>query len=139
MRVSDPRLIFGLHDRNILMSRIERRTFIGTMLAAGAATLLSPRSFHAADSHIEILVNEPIGTIAPEIYSHFIEHLGGVIYDGVWVGEDSRIPNVNGIRKDFIDTMKAVAAPLLRWPGGCFADSYDWRDGIGSRAKRPAR
>jgi alpha-L-arabinofuranosidase len=55
------------------------------------------------------------------------------------VGEGSRIPNVNGIRKDFIDTMRAVEAPVLRWPGGCFADSYDWKDGIGPRDKRPAR
>ena len=62
-----------------------------------------------------------------------------MIYDGVWVGEGSRIPNVNGIRKSFIDTMRAVQAPVLRWPGGCFADSYDWRDGIGPRDKRPAR
>jgi alpha-N-arabinofuranosidase len=91
------------------------------------------------DAHIDIIPGEPIATISPEIYGHFIEHLGGVIYDGVWVGQDSKIPNTHGIRQAFIDTMKAVQAPLLRWPGGCFADSYDWRDGLGAAANRPAR
>ncbi len=91
------------------------------------------------DAHIEVMPAETIGVISPEIYSHFIEHLGGVIYDGVWVGERSKIRNVNGIRKDFIDTMRAVQAPVLRWPGGCFADSYDWHDGLGPRDKRRAR
>ena len=121
-----------------------RRAFLKSSTLAAAATALRDGSLMAhaatqADAYIEIVPNEPIGTIAPEIYSHFIEHLGGVIYDGVWVGEGSRIPNVNGIRKDFIDTMRAVQAPALRWPGGCFADSYDWHDGIGPRDKRPAR
>ena len=125
-------------------SRSSRRTFLKSSTLAAAATALRHAPLLAqastqADAHIEILPSEPIGTISPEIYSHFIEHLGGVIYDGVWVGENSKIANINGIRKDFIDTMKAVKAPVLRWPGGCFADSYDWRDGIGPRAKRPAR
>jgi len=125
------------------MTRASRRSFLKTSTLAAAASALRgfslARAATQADAHIEILPSEPIGTIAPEIYSHFIEHLGGVIYDGVWVGEGSRIPNVNGIRKDFIDTMRAVQAPVLRWPGGCFADSYDWRDGLGPRDKRPAR
>jgi len=121
-----------------------RRAFLkaGTLAAAAVALRNSGGIVQAAtqaDAHIEIMPNEVIGTIAPEIYSHFIEHLGGVIYDGVWVGEDSKIPNQEGIRKDFIDTMRAVAAPVLRWPGGCFADSYDWRDGIGPRGQRPKR
>src|SRR5277367_3245966 len=92
-----------------------------------------------SDARIDILPAETIGTISPEIYGHFIEHLGGVIYDGVLVGEGSKIANEGGIRKAFIETMRAIQAPLLRWPGGCFADSYDWRDGIGPAAKRPAR
>jgi len=125
-------------------SRSSRRSFLKSSTLAAAATALRHAPLLAqaatqADARIEVLPSEPIGTISPEIYSHFIEHLGGVIYDGVWVGENSKIVNVNGIRKDFIDTMKAVKAPVLRWPGGCFADSYDWRDGIGPRAKRPAR
>ncbi len=121
-----------------------RRTFLkASTLAASAlalrhSTLLAQSGPHT-DASIEILPAETIGTISPEIYSHFIEHLGGVIYDGVWVGEGSKIPNQHGIRTAFIDAMRAVQAPVLRWPGGCFADSYDWRDGIGPRDKRAAR
>jgi alpha-N-arabinofuranosidase len=120
-----------------------RRAFLKTSTLAASALalrttpLLSQSS--QVDAHIEIMPSEPIGTISPEIYSHFIEHLGGVIYDGVWVGEKSRIANQGGIRTAFIDAMKAVKAPVLRWPGGCFADSYDWHDGLGSASKRPAR
>jgi alpha-N-arabinofuranosidase len=119
-----------------------RRAFLRSSALATSALAISPSLFSQSthtDAHIEILPAEPIGTISPEIYSHFIEHLGGVIYDGVWVGEKSRIPNQNGIRTAFIDAMRAVQAPVLRWPGGCFADSYDWRDGLGARDKRPAR
>ena len=120
-----------------------RRSFLKTSALTASSLALGGRGLTAqskqADAHIEIVPEEPIGTISPEIYGHFIEHLGGVIYDGVWVGEDSKIANENGIRKAFLDTMRAVKAPLLRWPGGCFADSYDWRDGIGPAAKRPAR
>jgi alpha-N-arabinofuranosidase len=122
---------------------ITRRSFLkASTLTASALALRSSNLLAQSaqtDARIDILPGEPIAIISPEIYSHFIEHLGGVIYDGVWVGEDSKIPNVNGIRKTFIDTMRAVKAPVLRWPGGCFADSYDWRDGIGPSAKRPAR
>ncbi len=92
-----------------------------------------------ADSRIEVLTGEPVGTIAPEIYGHFAEHLGGVIYDGIWVGEKSKIPNIAGIRKALIDALLKIKPSVIRWPGGCFADSYDWRDGIGPRDKRPRR
>ena len=71
------------------------------------------------------------GTIAPEIYGHFTEHIGGVIYDGIWVGRNSEIPNIKGFRKYIIEKLKAIKAPVIRWPGGCFAEMYDWRDGIG--------
>ncbi len=77
------------------------------------------------------------GVIAPEIYGHFTEHIGGVIYDGIWVGKDSKIPNIKGFRKDIIEKLKAIKAPVIRWPGGCFAETYDWRDGIGK--ERPVR
>ncbi len=92
-----------------------------------------------ADGHIEILLDEPIGTIAPEVYGHFTELLGGVIYDGVWVGEDSPVANIGGIRKALVDALRAIKPSVIRWPGGCFADSYDWRDGVGPRASRPTR
>ena len=127
----------------MLDKNASRRSFLRSSSLAAAAVSLRGSSLLAqatqADAYIDVMPGEPIGTISPEIYGHFIEHLGGVIYDGVWVGEGSKIPNVNGIRKNFIDTMKAVEAPVLRWPGGCFADSYDWHDGLGPRAKRPAR
>lgn len=108
---------------------------------AGAGLLFAGRKMWAAstDSQIDILLEEPIGRIAPEIYGQFTEHLGGVIYDGIWVGEKSSIPNVGGIRKEIVDQLKKIHCPVVRWPGGCFADSYDWRDGLGPKAKRPRR
>jgi len=71
------------------------------------------------------------------IYGHFSEHLGRCVYEGYWVGEDSSIPNVRGIRKDVVAALKKIRVPVIRWPGGCFADEYHWMDGIGPRAKRP--
>jgi alpha-L-arabinofuranosidase len=120
---------------------MRRRNFLKGAAFAGAGVLLSSRSMWAAsaDSRIEILLDEPIGTIAPEIYGQFTEHLGGVIYDGIWVGEKSSIPNIGGIRKQIVEALRSIRVPVIRWPGGCFADSYDWRDGIGPRDKRPRR
>ncbi len=117
------------------MSPILRRNF----LLSGAALLAAPRTSRAASARIDIFPDEPIGTISPNIYGHFTEHIGGVIYNGVWVGEDSKIPNVGGIRKELIDNLKRLRPPVIRWPGGCFADSYDWRDGVGPRSSRPRR
>jgi len=122
--------------------RIPRREFLTTLLAGGATLLPRRSSFatpRATDSKIEILIKEPIGTIAPELYGHFAEHLGGVIYDGIWVGEGSSIPNIGGIRTELINRLKSIKPPVIRWPGGCFADSYNWRDGIGRRSERPRR
>src|SRR5208283_4746647 len=108
-------------------------------VACGAYLPYRTAGATATDSQIEILLDEPLGMISPNIYGHFIEHLGGVIYDGVWVGENSRVPNVRGIRKRLIEELQKIKAPVLRYPGGCFADSYDWRDGIGPAEKRPRR
>ena len=123
---------------------IGRREFIrGSALGAGALLLnrAVPIAYAAAnaDSRIEVLLNEPLGTISPDIYGHFTEHLGGVIYDGIWVGPNSKIPNVDGIRKELVDHMRKIKAPVVRYPGGCFADSYDWKDGVGPAGKRPRR
>jgi alpha-L-arabinofuranosidase len=111
---------------------MNRRHFLLSGLA-----LLAPRTSFAASARVEILPDEPIGTISPQIYGHFTEHLGGCIYDGIWVGENSKIPNVGGVRKALIDNLKLLNPPVIRWPGGCFADSYNWRDGVGPREKRP--
>lgn len=80
-----------------------------------------------------------LGTISPMIYGHFAEHIGGVFYDGLWVGEDSAVENVRGFRKALVESFRRINPPVLRWPGGCFAETYDWRDGIGPRAARPER
>src|SRR5438128_7102695 len=109
------------------------------MASALLARPAPPLRAQSGDSRLEVLVDEPIGTIAPEIYGHFVEHLGGVVYDGVWVGEGSKIANVDGIRKALVDELRKIKPAVIRWPGGCFADSYDWRDGIGAPANRPRR
>jgi alpha-L-arabinofuranosidase len=90
-------------------------------------------------SRIDILPDEPIGVISPDLRGHFVEHIGGVVYDGIWVGESSPVPNIGGIRRSLVEHMRRIGPPVIRWPGGCFADSYDWRDGIGPRGKRPRR
>lgn len=77
-----------------------------------------------------------LSRIAPEIYGHFSEHLGRCIYEGLYVGDNSDIPNVNGMRSDVVKALKEIDIPVLRWPGGCFADEYHWKDGIGDKAKR---
>ena len=79
----------------------------------------------------------PGDTISRHLYGHFAEHLGRCIYGGFFVGEDSEIPNVRGIRTDVVEALRALRIPNLRWPGGCFADDYHWRDGIGPREERP--
>lgn len=76
--------------------------------------------------------------ISKHIYGHFAEHLGRGIYEGIWVGEDSPIPNTRGIRNDVIEALRKIHVPVLRWPGGCFADEYHWQDGIGPREERPS-
>ena len=80
-----------------------------------------------------ININDKKGRINPEIYGHFSEHLGRCIYNGIYVGEDSSIPNTKGIRNDIIEAFKNIRMPVLRWPGGCFADEYHWKDGIGPK------
>jgi alpha-N-arabinofuranosidase len=109
--------------------------------AAGGAALLAIPAIRATEPNfsIEVLLDEPIGTISPDLYGHFTEHIGGVIYDGIWVGEDSKIPNQGGIRTALVEHMRRLKPPVVRWPGGCFADSYNWRDGIGPRSQRPRR
>jgi alpha-N-arabinofuranosidase len=115
---------------------MQRRTFLRTTAGATVTGLAGFRPATAADAEIEIHPSERGPVISPHLYGHFIEHLGGVIYDGIWVGRDSKIPNLGGIRRQFVDDMKRIGAPNLRWPGGCFADGYHWRDGIGRSAQR---
>lgn len=89
----------------------------------------------AATAVINLDIEGP--RISRHLYGHFAEHLGRCVYGGFWVGEDSDVPNEGGIRLDVVDALRALDIPNLRWPGGCFADEYHWKDGIGPRADRP--
>src|SRR3954451_24821498 len=113
---------------------MQRRHFLLSSLS-----LLAPRTSSAATARIEVMPEETIGAISPNIYGHFTEHLGGCIYDGVWVGEKSKVPNIGGGRKAVVDNLKKIKDPVIRRPGGCFAGSYNWRDGVGPREHRPRR
>lgn len=117
---------------------VSRRRFAQ---AAAAAVITARRGFgwQTAEQTIEIHAGVAIGAIKPELHGHFAEHLGSCTYGGLWVGPQSPIPNINGHRKQAVEWLKAVGIPVLRWPGGCFADDYHWRDGIGPRDQRPKR
>jgi alpha-N-arabinofuranosidase len=110
-------------------------------LVAGLAVAALTASSALAQTAVTatLRADQPGPRIAPEIYGQFAEHLGRGVYEGVWVGEDSKIPNTHGYRNDVVAALKAIHVPLVRWPGGCFADDYHWRDGIGPRGKRPVK
>lgn len=91
-----------------------------------------------SQSHITLKTREAETKINKEIYGHFAEHLGRCIYGGLYVGENADIPNTRGFRNDVIKALKDMHIPLLRWPGGCFADTYHWKDGIGPKEERPS-
>jgi len=87
---------------------------------------------------LEVHASQAGPNINRDIFGQFAEHLGSGIYGGIWVGPNSPIPNVRGIRKDVVGALRAIRVPNVRWPGGCFGDNYHWRNGIGPRSKRPA-
>jgi alpha-L-arabinofuranosidase len=104
------------------------------------ALLVAVTNVHAqqvVDAKLRIDQARPV--ISRHVYGQFAEHLGRSVYEGVWVGPESPIPNTRGIRNDVVQALRAIKVPVIRWPGGCFADEYHWRDGIGPRAKRPVR
>ena len=111
------------------------------LVAGLAAAALAGAGAAAAQTAVTatLRADQPGPVIAPEVYGQFAEHLGHGIYEGVWVGEDSKIPNTKGYRTDVVEALKAIKVPLVRWPGGCFADDYHWREGIGPRDKRPTK
>jgi alpha-N-arabinofuranosidase len=119
-----------------------RVKFVVPALAAALAFCL-PASAQRPPAPVNVSVAidtaHPGARIEPTIYGQFAEHLGRGIYEGVWVGENSPIPNTNGYRNDVLAALRRLHVPVIRWPGGCFADEYDWRDGIGPRDRRPAR
>jgi len=107
------------------------------LACTGGLAMAQPMS--PVDVSVTIRADEPGPTINPNVYGQFAEHLGAGIYEGVWVGEGSSIPNTNGYRNDVIAALRELEVPLVRWPGGCFADEYHWRDGIGPRKSRPVK
>jgi len=108
--------------------------FLNTLLFA---LMISTGCFAASKADVVIRTDTSTATISRHIYGQFSEHLGRCIYGGIWVGENSPIPNINGYRKDLVEALVKIKVPNLRWPGGCFADEYHWKDGIGPRAERP--
>ncbi|MGE5419878.1 MAG: alpha-N-arabinofuranosidase [Chloroflexota bacterium] len=97
---------------------------------------LPARGQNTETNQLVIIANHPGVTISKDIYGHFSEHLGTCIYGGLWVGKDSKIPNTDGIRNDVLFALREIKVPNLRWPGGCFADTYHWKDGIGPQSQR---
>ena len=113
-----------------------------TLLSLAVATCVVAQNQQPAQKNTSVRIalhnNIQKGEIIPrEIYGQFAEHLGRCIYGGIWVGEGSDIPNEKGYRVDVLEALKALKIPVLRWPGGCFADEYHWMDGIGPREQRP--
>ncbi|MGD9021521.1 MAG: alpha-N-arabinofuranosidase, partial [Lysobacterales bacterium] len=119
------------------MSKHTLATIVFTLPIA----LLAGPAFPAPAGTLELTVHVDRSgeTISRYLYGQFAEHLGRGIYEGIWVGEDSDIPNTHGFRDDVVDALSELEIPVIRWPGGCFADEYNWRDGIGPHEERPVR
>ena len=113
------------------LGRIKLHWSILTLACCGAFQL------HAEEVTIRVHAEQPGPVISRYLYGHFLEHLGRAVYDGVWVGPDSDIPNRDGLRSDVVDALKELHPPVIRWPGGCYADEYHWQTGIGPRDERP--
>lgn len=112
--------------------KITKKYITALALSVGATFFAQQKSTITIDQQAN-----KTNKIDKNIYGHFAEHLGREIYDGIYVGEKSKIPNIDGVRKDIIGALKELKIPNLRWPGGCYADTYHWQDGIGPKAKRP--
>ncbi|MDE6402578.1 MAG: alpha-N-arabinofuranosidase, partial [Muribaculaceae bacterium] len=110
-------------------------------LSLASTLLLTAGLSSAAKSYTASVVLEnnqfTTDTIMPEIYGQFAEHLGTCIYGGLWVGPDSPIANTDGYRNDVLNALRELKVPVMRWPGGCFADEYHWMDGVGPKENRP--
>jgi alpha-N-arabinofuranosidase len=127
-------------NRRGALGRLALAGFTGAAAATSARLVRArSRAVAAADLAVTVLLDEPIGTIRPALYSQFAEHIGGVIYDGIWVGPESKVANIDGIRRALVEHVNQLGPVVVRWPGGCFADKYHWRDGVGSRRDRPRR
>ncbi len=122
-----------------MKNSISRRSFLAATGAAAALTAMPGKLWGATTAKQQFVLHaeREVGVVSPLLHGQFAEHLGSCVYGGLWVGEDSPIPNIKGYRKAAIDLLKELGVPVLRWPGGCFADDYHWREGIGkNRSKR---
>jgi alpha-N-arabinofuranosidase len=120
---------------------MKQRIALASFLVVLACLAEATASSNSAGKPVEITVraDAPGVVINPAIYGQFAEHLGGLVYGGIWVGENSPIANTRGYRNDVMAALKELGVPVLRWPGGCFADEYHWRDGIGAPSQRPRK
>ena len=124
-----------------MLAKISRRRFVGKAAAVSLWSVIPPLvgPTTAAARKITVLADEEIRAVRPEFHGHFAEHLGSCVYGGLWVGKSSPIPNINGYRRQAVEYLKELGIPVVRWPGGCYADDYHWRDGIGPAESRPRR
>lgn len=112
--------------------------FVGTMGLLAATPSAAPAQTEERAT-ATVRADTPGPTYDRRIFTQFAEHLGTGIYGGLWVGTNSKIPNTRGFRNDVVGALKRLGVPVIRWPGGCFADEYHWREGVGARAKRPVK
>jgi alpha-L-arabinofuranosidase len=103
------------------------------------ASALSALAQQPLSADLTIHADQPGPKVNRQLFGQFAEHLGAGIYGGIWVGEDSAISNTRGYRKDVVQALRELNVPVVRWPGGCFADEYNWREGVGPRSKRPVK
>ena len=118
----------------MLKKTLRGLAFATAMSVAAAASAQGVNTVEAT-----LRADQPGQTVSRNIFGQFAEHLGFGIYGSIWVGEDSKIPNTRGYRNDVVAALRKLEVPVVRWPGGCFADEYHWREGIGTRAKRPIK
>lgn len=115
----------------------EKITFVFIVIFIVCGLIYTPEAVGQEVNRMIVHTDKGTEQISRYIYGHFAEHLGRCVYEGFWVGEDSPIPNTRGIRNDVVEALKKIKVPVLRWPGGCFADEYHWKEGVGPRDKRP--
>ncbi|MGH9431111.1 MAG: alpha-N-arabinofuranosidase [Terriglobia bacterium] len=120
---------------------MSRRQFAANSAALSLSALVPKGLFGESNSAQNVVIRSDaeIGVVRPEFHGQFAEHLGSCVYGGLWVGKKSPFPNLNGYRRQAIEYLRELGIPVLRWPGGCFADDYHWRDGIGPAEQRPKR
>ncbi len=118
------------------MKRATKFLFAAAAATLFAGTATAQEAPATGGDTVAVHADRPGATYDRHIFGQFAEHLGTGIYPGIWVGKGSKIPNINGYRRDVIDALKAIRVPVIRWPGGCFADEYHWREGVGPQAKR---